>query len=598
MSVGASVTSRLARAEAWLAAHHRAVLLAVVVGSALLRIAFWLELRDTPIVRAHQWTQTDMHFFDAWAKAIASGDWRSNAEHHPLMEWQAECARQWFEMSPASRARYPGADLDAARALWNHWLGGKTFHQEPLYVYLIAATYRLFGPEVRFVFYWQMALGVASNALLWQLTRRYFGELTAAVAAAIALLYAPLMFYEVALVRTTLTAFIGLALALVTDHALTRATPRGWFTAGLSFGVAMLCQTTFATYALGGAALLALTHRTDPRTLAKLGGAMALGVALGMSPLVARNVSVGVRPLAWASVGPFTFLADNEASYDPDIGAQGLSPAQVRIMGETDGRMGEIVRASLASHPTGGWARMLARKFAKMWHWYEEPDNQNFYYAKRHSELLARMPFTFFALSPLALLGLALAARDVKRSSPLYLMIVAGIAVGVLAMPFSRYRVPYEAAMIPFAALCLTRLATWIESRRWGYVVALVAAAIALFAWTSRPLPRGRTQIRVADYISPYGYFWGPRLEAARSPAEAAAVFEASLEVEPPELRALAARPRRLSRFQVELARSYLPIYAGYARALADAGRAEDAARARAMATFLAEVVRVLGGRR
>lgn len=585
-----------ARAEAWLAARHRMLLVALVLGSALLRVAYWLELRDGPMVLAHLRTQSDMHFFDAWARAIAAGDWLSNGAYHPLMAWQQDCARQWFEMAPAARRLYPGTDLEAARSLWNHWLGGKAFHQEPLYVYLVALTYRLFGPEVRFVFYWQMCLGVASNALIWQLARRYFGELTAAVAALIALLFAPLMFYEVALVRTTLTAFIGLALALLTDSALERGTLRAWGLAGLAFGVSLLCQTTFATYILGSAALLALKYRKEPRTLVRLGGVMALGVALGMSPAIARNVVVGVKPLTWASVGPFSFLSDNEASFDPDEGPQVLHPSQVRIMGETDGRMSGIVAASLKSHRPGGWAWLLARKFAKVWHWYEEGDNQNFYYGRRFSTALDRMPFTFYALSPLAIVGLLLALRDVRRCSPLYLMIVAGVALGVLAAPFSRYRVPYEAAMIPFGALTVSTLVAWIEARRWRHVAALALLTAALFAWTSRPIPRRRTLIRRSDYTAPLNYFWGPRIERARSAEEAVAIYEEALEYQPPEIAALASHPRGITWFQAELSVRYAEIYDGYARALAAAGRTRDSAKARDMADFLAVIARSMSG--
>jgi 4-amino-4-deoxy-L-arabinose transferase-like glycosyltransferase len=580
----------LQRAELWLKERRRFILAVLAAASIAIRLLTWAQLSDTPCVHAHEWSQTDMHFFDEWARAIAAGDWLSNAEYHPLMEWQKDVAKQWFGENPGERALHPGTEEEAARGLWNGWLGGKRFHQEPLYVYLVAITYKVFGADARGVFLWQAALGVLSNLLIYLLARRCFGELAGVIAAVFALFYAPLFFYEFALVRTTLTVFIGLGLAWLADRALEKGALREWFLAGLAFGAALLCQTTFATFILGSAILLVLRYRQDRRRLLRFAAVMAAGVAIGIAPLVIRNVAVGAPALAWSGVGPFTFLSDNEASFDPAAGSQGLSESQVRIMGRTNGRMSAIVEECLKSHPSGGWLWLMARKFAMMWHWYEEPDNQNFYYSRLHSSMLAHAPFTFFVISPLALVGLALASTDLRRSALLFLMVVGGVAVGVLALPLSRYRVPFVAAMIPFAAFAVVRAAMWASSRNWKPLAVLAAATGLLFAWTSRPLPPGHPLIFVAEYVAPYGYFWSPRLQKARSAGEALQIMEASLRVEPPELAELAKRPRIVSSYQVELAGAYVRIYRTYAQVLGAAGRKEDAERALRFSELLGTV--------
>lgn len=589
MSDPASAPPAPSRAELWLKDRRRGVL-AVLVGAALLlRIAAWVELRDTPCVHAAEWTQTDMHFFDEWARAIARGDWLSNAEYHPVMEWQKECARQLFAEQPEQRRLYSGTDEQAARGLWNRWSGGKQFHQEPLYVYLVAITYKIFGHEPRAVFLWQAALGVLSTVLVYLLARRLFGDLAGAIAGLLSVFYAPLMLNELALLRTSLTTFIGLALALGVDQALERGTLRAWFLAGLGFGVALLCQTTFGAFILGAAVLLVLKHRQDRRLLLRLGGVTAAGILLGISPLVVRNVSVGSPALGWASVGPFTFLMNNEASDDPDIGTQTMTPAQVRIMSRTEGRMSAIVAESLKSHPSGGWTWLLARKFAKFWHGYEEPDNQNLYYARKWSSTLnCSVPFAW--ISPLAIVGLALAAKDPKRSALLMAYILAGVAISVLAFPVSRYRVPFVEAMLPFAALTVVRALEWASARRWKPLAIATVSLVALGFWVARPLPAIHPLIYPAEYVAPYGYFWYPRMQAATSPGEALLVMERSLRVEPPELSQLAKRPPRVSTYQVELAGLYAGIYRTYADLLAATGRKEDAERATLFSKLLTAV--------
>ena len=79
------------------------------------------------------------------------------------------------------------------------WAGGSTFYQEPLYAYLMAVTYKIFGGDHRWVFLWQLVLGVLTNVLIYLLARRMFGDLVGTVAGALAVLCSPMMFYELIL---------------------------------------------------------------------------------------------------------------------------------------------------------------------------------------------------------------------------------------------------------------------------------------------------------------------------------------------------------------------------------------------------------------
>ncbi len=296
-------SSRFQRLEGWLGARRAFLLLVLAGGSILLRFCFFLELRSSPCMRSHEWTQSDMHFFHEWAGAIASGDWLSDAEHHPLMDWQRASAAAWFSRHPGERGSYGGpgvAEPERARRLWNEWFGGKRFHQEPLYVYLVALTYAALGPEPAWVFAWQMLLGVGVYLLVAVLARRYFGEVAGAAAGLLVLFFAPLLFYELQLVRTTLTAFVGLGLVWAIDRAARLGTGRAWAWAGLASGLALLCQTTFAPLVLGAAALLAARGRREGgRELLRRGALLAAGVAVAISPAVVRNLGGAFRRSAW-----------------------------------------------------------------------------------------------------------------------------------------------------------------------------------------------------------------------------------------------------------------------------------------------------------
>jgi 4-amino-4-deoxy-L-arabinose transferase-like glycosyltransferase len=78
----------------------------------------------------------------------------------------------------------------------------------------------LLAPDVRLVFLWQMVLGVLANLLIYWLARRSFGDTVGALAGAMAVLYAPLMYYELILLREAPLTFAALACVAAVSWAL------------------------------------------------------------------------------------------------------------------------------------------------------------------------------------------------------------------------------------------------------------------------------------------------------------------------------------------------------------------------------------------
>lgn len=68
-----------------------------------------------------------------WAQSLRGGDWLTNRELHPLHDWHLILADEFFVAKAANKDDEQGR----ARELWNRWYGGKQFHQEPLYPYLL-----------------------------------------------------------------------------------------------------------------------------------------------------------------------------------------------------------------------------------------------------------------------------------------------------------------------------------------------------------------------------------------------------------------------------------------------------------------------------
>ena len=585
--------SAVDRAERWLAGRRTVVVVAVALAAALIRAACLVELNGGPLLAQNQWAESDMAFFDRWARDIARGDWSSDRLLHPSHSWYRELATAYFAAHPDAAqalARDPATAADPARALWDRWLGGKTFHQEPLYAYLIALTYAVLGADPRWVFAWQMVLGVVTAVLVTLLTRRWFGDLAAALAGALVVLLAPFVMYDVLLLRTTATTFAAVALAAALEWARSRHGWRPWLVVGFGFGAALLLQTIFAPLLAGALVLVAAGTPGPPRARTARGAALALGTALALAPAVARNVAVGVPPLALSSVGPLVFLASNTAQFDPE-GGFAFGEQAVRVLTASDGDGGAMVRGALATHPgVGSLVGQLWRKLAVAWGWYEVPNNTNFYYYRLQSRVLGLLPVTFALVSPLALLGLVLSLPRARRLAPLYLVVGTLVVPLLVFYTLSRFRVSLEVAVIPFAAAALVALVRWAAARHWAAAAAALVLLAALAAWTSRPLAPGRALIRRADWMVPFDTYFGPRMEddfRRRDWGAAVALLDRALRNEPPIVTAMRAGAPATDEESVRYASFFGMVHLRLAQALERAGDAGRAARESEVASVL-----------
>ena len=590
MAAGAPLLQRL---EDRFAASRAATVWAIVAASALLRIVFLLQAQG-PLLHLHRSPASDMHFNHVVAQAIAAGDLLVDRPLHPLHPWHEDLARQ-----------VGAGDAGAAKQLWDRWYGGRTFHQEPLYAYLLAATYALFGPDPRVLLVLQLAVGVAGNLLVFAVARRSFGDLVGAVAGALATLCGPLLYYDLLLLRDAMVAAAGMGLVLLSQRALERATTGRWAALGAAFGLALCLKSSFAL--LFGVVLAGLlwSRRRDGRTLLVRAGALLGAAGLLLSPVVARNVAVGAPPLALSSVGAITFVAANTADYGRDGGLVGdffVSPVHAAtIMDRTDGRFLPAAIETLRTHegPASLLRQGLAKLAAILW-WYEIPNNASFDYFALHAPVLRWLPVTFLSVGPLALLGLGMAAPGMRRLWPLYGLVATSLAVMLAFGVFSRLRLPLLVALLPFAALCGVRLLDWAASRRAAPLAGALAGLALLGAFAARDLPEGQPRIRPGDYSAAYVAYHGPAVDEAYrrgDPCAAAGHYEASLREEPEAVRRLAAGAGATYPHELQLAQIFRKVHDRHAAALEACRRAtpDPSAQARLQREITAARGRVAG---
>ena len=507
-----------------------------------------------------------MAAFSSWAARISQGDLWSKDVPYPMHTWHAQVAADFRRVSGVSTPN---------RELWEDWVGGGRFYQDPLYAYVLAAAG---GGRLRPAQLLQGLMGVSIVLLLASIGRHAFGSRVGVIAGLTGLLYGPLYHYELFLLRATTVTVTGLLLVRLLLQARDRDRELIWTASGAVAGLAFCLKASFL---LMIPVVLALAAR--PRSRRILGGTV-LGILLGLSPLLVRNAVVGVRPWQTASAGPVNFVLTNSPGAGFENGF--VDPAAVGpTLAEVGGSSWGLAPTVIGRHDgLLAWLGLLGRKLLTTLHWYEIPNNTNFYLNLHFVPLLRLFPLSFGVLAALGLVGLFL--TQPRRWPELYgLLALHALALTVFFV-HSRHRLPLAAALIPFAALALDRALSALNRPR--SLLPLVGTVTLVAAGLFRPLPEGHDPIRYVDYAQLQQHHYQPRMRAAAQAGdwnEAASVLASALSSEPDWVKTLDRTPRNAERRRtVEL---FADLRAQHSIALREAGRLEDADAELRRATIL-----------
>lgn len=499
--------------------YRRLTVTLVVLIAILIRAAFFLEIGSGPLIWLHLWVESDMNHFHGWAQQIAAGDWLSRHIDPPQHMWHRDIADDFFKQHPeqlamlSEAAGAPGDATVASLALWRRWSNQPAFWQDPLYPYLIAATYAIAGPDPRWVYLWQSLLGVGSVVLTFYIARRLFGETAATLAAGLALACGPLLIDEFVLLRTTCVMFAGLGIAALLMRASDSGTWWRWLTAGAATGTAMLLQSQFQVVALLSIVCIAWFGRSNWQSASRAAASFAIGAAMAMSPLFVRNLAVGLPAFTTPISGTLALMTATEygagtSNWHHDHAAE--------ILVSTGGRLVPAYLAALRTYPDSwSYPLLLLDRLLVTWHGYEAPNNHNYYQFLEYSSTLRSLPVTFALIAPLALVGLVRGAARIRQLWPLFSVIAMSQLVMLLLYTFARFRIPMVAALIPLAAFGTVSFLEWARRRRFVKLGTAFVSVTIVAAWTFSNIPTPYPPIRFADVHNSFLVYYTPRIDAA-----------------------------------------------------------------------------------
>jgi tetratricopeptide (TPR) repeat protein len=422
----------------------------------------------------------DAFFFNNWAQAIVSGDWKG---------------------------------------------GDTVFFIGPLYSYFLALVYRLTGgPHLVVARYVHIALEVGSALFIYGFARRAFGERPAKVAGIIWVIYLPAIFFSSFVLPVSLDIF------LITGsfYLVARGVEGRWWNfagAGALLGLAALDRTNLLVFAAAAVPVfLIYIKKVGWKRLA----AYFVTLAAIILAVTLRNGLVGGDFVLVSSQGGLNFYLGNSPGATgvywnlgeiyqgrPQELNRDLATSIAQEFEKRELKPSEVQRwwlrnglAWLRDFP-GEAAKLYWRKFRFLTNDYEVSLNVDFYFMKFISPFhRVQMPWFGFVF-PFAVIGLVLGWRRSSFPRTLGAVFVVAYAVSVLVFFISaRYRLPMVPMLIVFAAAALVRWYELWRAWRWRAAAVMTVVAMALGWFAAWPIPGTGREIAFGQSYYRYGKYY------------------------------------------------------------------------------------------
>jgi tetratricopeptide (TPR) repeat protein len=408
----------------------------IVAVALLLRAIYLIEIRKSPFFLV---PFGDGEYFDSWAVTIASGD----------------------------------------------VVGSEVFFKAPLYAYVLAFFYSLFGHHLLIPRLLNLFFDAASVILVFVIARKLWNHTAGLVAAALTACGGIFIYFSGEILGTSLAIMLGLAvmnLLLYEGKRLSR-----WLFSGVVLSLLVLVRPNGLLLLPAAMIFITLKQFTlaekSKRIAVFLAGVLSLVIVTGV-----RNYAVGKDVVLVNYSGGVNFYIGNNEESD---GVSAVLPGygndwdEYSIAEKAVGRelqASEVSRYWMAkgirfifSHPLRA-SVLMCKKCYLLFNGKEISNNQNIYRFAHTSSLLkwllflkgSRLLFLAFPSSFLIALGISgilLSLFSYRRTCLLgYLFLLFfGISV-VLFFMSSRYRMPFIAFLVPFASFSICSL--WSALRR------------------------------------------------------------------------------------------------------------------------------------
>jgi hypothetical protein len=235
------------------------------------------------------------------------------------------------------------------------WLAGIDFPKSALYSYFLSAVFKIFGTKVYVARIIQMLMGSLTCLMVFTIGKRAFSPLAGLIAGIIAASYAPMIFYDGAILRANMITFLNTLLILLMLTCQDRLTMVRAVLLGIVHGLCILAKPNIIIFIPGIIIWLWLVaEKFGTRKTLVAACIMAVGTLMPLSIMFARNTALELPALSLTKKGPIEFISGN-VPQSPGIGWVVPESAQEMVK-RADGKMTGVIREVLKenrSHPMG-----------------------------------------------------------------------------------------------------------------------------------------------------------------------------------------------------------------------------------------------------
>lgn len=414
-------------------------------------------------------------------------------------------------------------DLRAREILRGKWFSD-SYLFNPLYPLYLAAVYPVFGYDLFYPRLIQALLGASSTLLVYAIAAWTFNKRSGLIAAVLVALYLPLIYYDGILMATSLLTFLVLLSVRIMLRAVDSPHRRSalplFAASGLVSGLVLLGRPNFLLVAAALAAWLIL-NRSLPSRGIRMAGALAFMAAalLVISPITVHHK---IEQDEWVVVAPhggFNFYIGNHPeATGAFMSIPGISDLPGRQVEDSRRAAAEALqrpvssaeasdywmnrsRSFIRSEPLA-YLRLLARKVALFWNFFEIPSEYGIDFDSRFHPFLRWPLIRFGWLAPLGLTGivLAVAAGGKTRSRAVVpgLVVLAMMAAVIAFFVHARYRMAVTPWVAMFAGFALSEMIRFASDRHWKPLI---------LCWLLLPVTAGFVHMKLTERNDLPGFY-------------------------------------------------------------------------------------------
>lgn len=376
------------------------------------------------------------------------------------------------------------------------WIGRDPFFMTPLYPYLLAFLYNIFGDDIAVVRIFQIFISVWTVSLIYFSAKNLFSNKTALISGIIAALYGPfILFTNLLFVETVKIFFVSLALFILTTVKESNVN-KNMFLVGLVIGFSSLCRASdMLLLIVAGISIMQPALKLSYR-LKRLSFLM-LGFCFVIIPVTVRNYVVSDEFVLITSNGGINFYIGNnekatglynnsdkiDISNDPN-GSNFLEVQYNRKFNPSEASSFWYKKATdyIFKNPLA-YSQLFIRKCLLFIN-SKEIGQLGYGYDYISSEVSKTLKYLigFIFVFPFSVIGIGVLWRERKRYFILYGFLIAEVLSVVLFFITDRFRLSSLPMLIILSSVGIIYLYEQLVSQRYTKIIILGGIVLLSYA--------------------------------------------------------------------------------------------------------------------